>query len=87
MSRKYVENNTCCRCVGVDLLKAIYAAMNRLDATDAVINKCKYNEWAEIELFQNGNAIDWHYNVSVEQEERNARNYNRYADIMFNEYR
>lgn len=65
MRRMRVENNTCCRCVGVDLLKAIYSTMGRLSATDAVINKCRYNKWAEIELFENGNAISWNYNVYV----------------------
>lgn len=66
--RMHVENYTSCKCVGVDLLKAIYATMAKLDATDAVINKCKYNKWAEIELFENGNAIDWHHNVNVRRE-------------------
>lgn len=65
MSRKHVENYTSCQCVGVDLLKAIYAAMYRLDATDAVINKIRYNRWAEVELFNHGDAIDWHYQVNV----------------------
>lgn len=65
MARVRIENNTCCKCVGVDLLKAVYAAAYRLEATDVVINKVKYNRFAEIELFNHGDAIDWHYNVSI----------------------
>lgn len=65
MAKVRVENYTSCRCVGVDLLKAIYAAAYRLQATDVVINKVRYNRWAEVELFEDGNAIDWHYDVNV----------------------
>lgn len=69
MARKVcVVNETSCRCVGVQLLKAVYAAAYRLYATDVVINKVRYNKWAEVELYERGNCIDRHYSVNVKEE-------------------
>lgn len=60
-----IENLSKCSFLGKDLIKKIYAATYKLDATDVVVNKAKYNKYAECELFKNGNCIDWHYEINV----------------------
>lgn len=60
-----IENLSKCSFLGKDLIKKIYAAAYKLDATDVIVNKAKYNRYAECELFENGNCIDWHYEINV----------------------
>lgn len=51
--------------LGNDLIKKIYAAAYRLEAKTIIVNKAKYNSYAEIELHCPDGCIDWHYNVNV----------------------
>ena len=51
--------------LGNDLIKAIYAAAYRLEATEIVVNKAKYNRYADIGLFCEDGCIAWHYSVNL----------------------
>lgn len=51
--------------IGNDLIKAIYSAAYRLEATEIVVNKAQYNIYADIGLFCEDGCIDWHYCVSL----------------------
>ena len=60
-----VENNTNVNFLGKDLIKAIYKVAGKLDADYAVVDKARYNKYAEISLFEDNNCIDWAYTISV----------------------
>lgn len=51
--------------LGGDLIKAIYAAAHRLDATEIIVNSAKYNRCADIYLGCADGCIEWHYKISV----------------------
>ena len=60
-----VENNTNVNFLGKDLIKAIYKVAGKLDADYVVVDKARYNKYAEISLFEDNNCIDWAYTISV----------------------
>ena len=60
-----VVNNSKLSFVGRDLIKAIYSVAHRLEATEVIINKAKYNDWADCELNCEDGCIDWHYIVCI----------------------
>ena len=51
--------------LGNDLIKAIYAAAYRLEATEIIVNSAKFNKYADIYLGCEDDCIDWHYKVSI----------------------
>lgn len=60
-----IDNNTNVNFLGKDLIKAIYSVAGRLDANYVVVDKARYNKYAEISLFEDNNCIDWDYPISV----------------------
>lgn len=60
-----IQNNSKCSFLGRELLAEIYRTAGRLYADEVVVNEAKYNRYAEIELFEDGNCIDWHYSINV----------------------
>ena len=46
--------------IGKELIKEIYSTAYRLEADEIVVNKAKYNKYADIALFQGNDCIDWH---------------------------
>ena len=60
-----VENLSKVSFLGKDLIKAIYSTAYRLEANYVVVNKARYNMYAEVELYENDNCIDWKYGISV----------------------
>lgn len=51
--------------LGNDLIKAIYAAAYRLEATEIIVNSAKYGRYADTSLFCGDSCIDWHYIVAL----------------------
>lgn len=51
--------------LGNDLIKAIYAAAHRLEATEIVVNSAKYGKYADVTLYADEGCIDWHYIVAL----------------------
>jgi len=51
--------------IGKELIKKIYSAAYRLEATQVIIKKSKYNRFAVVELHCKDGCIDWNYTVSI----------------------
>ena len=51
--------------IGKDLLKAVMREAYSLEATDVIINKVRYNKWAEVELRYYNNCIARDYSISA----------------------
>ena len=51
--------------LGNELIKAIYTVAYRLEATEVIVNKAKYNRYADVQLNCADGCIDWHYQVNV----------------------
>lgn len=51
--------------LGNELIKAIYSVAYKLEATEVIVNKAKYNRYADIQLNCADNCIDWHYKVNL----------------------
>ena len=60
-----VENLSKVSFLGKDLIKAIYYTAYKLEANYVVVNKARYNRYAEVELYENNDCIDWSYGISV----------------------
>ena len=60
-----IDNLSSCTFLGKDLIKKISVESYRLCATYVIVNKAKYNKYAECELFEDGNCIDWHYSINI----------------------
>lgn len=65
MKKVNIVNETCCKCLGVDLLKLIYSIAYRQKATDVIISKCTYNRWAEVTLLKSGTTIERNFYVGL----------------------
>ena len=68
-----IQNNSNCSFLGKRLIAEIYKTAERLYADEIVVNEANYNRYAEVELFEDGNCIDWHYRINVRQEDKNMR--------------
>ena len=64
--RLNIENKTGFDFIGKRLYGEICEKAYKLEATDVVIRKAKFDRWAEVDLFENGNAIAWSLQVSVQ---------------------
>lgn len=60
-----LENLSNVSFLGKDLIKEIYATCNKLDANYVVVNKAKYNKYAEVALFNANDCVDWGYPIST----------------------
>lgn len=60
-----LENLSNVSFLGNELIKSIYAVASRLDANYVVVNMARYNKYAEIDLFNGNDCIDWGYPVST----------------------
>lgn len=54
-----------CGNLGKDLINAIYSAAYRLEATEVIVNKAKYNKYADIQLNCENDCIAWRYAVNI----------------------
>lgn len=60
-----LENLSTVSFLGKDLIKAIYSTCKKLDANYVIVNVAKYNKYAEVDLFNNDDCIDWAYPIST----------------------
>lgn len=60
-----VENLSKVSFLGKDLIKKIYTVAYRLEANYVVVNKARYNMYAEVELYEDDNCISWKYDISI----------------------
>jgi len=60
-----ITNCTKYQFIGKNLLKAVMREAYSLEATEIIINKARYNKWAEVELYEDGNCIVREYSISA----------------------
>ena len=51
--------------IGNNLIRAIYSEAYKLEANEIIVNRSKYNKWADISLFNDTDCIDWHIIVAL----------------------
>jgi len=60
-----ITNCTKYQFIGKNLLKAVMREAYSLEATEIIINKARYNKWAEVDLYEDGNCIVREYSISA----------------------